>query len=73
MTRTTSHPTSPTRRRRPRRGLAGDGLDALAREEDAARQLAADLSALVHAGLVAPASDGDELRFAAVEPDDKAA
>lgn len=73
MTRTTSHPTSPTRRRRPRRAPAGDVLDALAREEDAARQLAADLAALVRAGLIAQAGAGDELRFAAVESGGEAA
>lgn len=59
------------RRRRPRAAPDSDVLDALAREEHAARQLADDLTALVQAGLVAPAGDGDELRFALVEPDDR--
>jgi hypothetical protein len=72
QTRTTYTPTS-RRRRRPRAAPAQDVMSALDRDEQAARELAIDLAALVRAGLVAPAGQDDELRFAVVEPRDGAA
>lgn len=59
---------APRRRRRPRATPDGDVLDALAREEDAARHLADDLAALVQAGAIEPFAGSGELRFAACEP-----
>ncbi|HEV3000038.1 MAG TPA: hypothetical protein VGW75_04790 [Solirubrobacteraceae bacterium] len=72
QTKTTTD-ASTRRRRRPRAAPATDVLGAVAREERVARQLADDLAALVHAGLVAPTGAGDELRFAVIEPGDRAA
>jgi hypothetical protein len=75
MPRTTPTQTSPSpRRRRPRTApAAGRGrLNALARDDAAARLLAHDLAALVRAGLVAPTGDGEDVRFAVVEPCDEA-
>lgn len=71
MTRTASPLTSSTRRRRrPRVAADGDLFGALAREEQAARQLAEDLAALIQAGgLIAPTDVRGELRFPVVEPD----
>ena len=67
MTRTASPISSSPRRRRARRPPIGDLFGALALEEVAARELADDLAALVQAGLISPATDGGELRFAAVD------
>ncbi len=62
-------PSASPRRRRPRAQRSGDVLDALAHEEAAARELAADLAALIQAGAIEPFAGSGELRFAACEPD----
>jgi hypothetical protein len=72
QSRTTHTPTS-RRSRWPRAVPAQDLLSALDRDEQAARELAINLAALVRAGLVDPAGQDDELRFAVVEPRDGAA
>lgn len=67
QTTTMFTPTS-RRRRRPRAAPQADLLRALDREEQAARQLTADLAALIRAELIVTAGAGNELRFAVVEP-----
>lgn len=57
------------RRRRPRAERPADFLGAVRADEDAARQLASDLAALVDASLISPDSGTGELRFALAQPE----
>lgn len=67
MTAKTSSQRTPRRRRRARRAPDSDVLSALAAEQEAARQLAGDLVALLDAGLIEPIPAAGELRFAVAD------